>query len=197
MWLDNNDVQENLVISPDSCSSFDSDPSSPWETADRAIQQAKDASSGSLNPPPDYKATSTLLLRKLLELPNPRMDTKIVSVLLLDGMYPVPCLVSVRIAYTKNLCVIGVIDIFMSHMTCFEEGDSDAKPTSDELGRLSLVEKVQLASRSRKWDDAKAIERSYHAMELLCGTSSNHYRVQDVCLDVIGKPKMKARRPVL
>ncbi|ORY96243.1 hypothetical protein BCR43DRAFT_491331 [Syncephalastrum racemosum] len=163
MWLDNNDVQENLVISPDSCSSFDNDPSSPWETADRAIQQAKDASSGSLNPPPDYKATSTLLLRKLLELPNPRMDTKIVNVLLLDG----------------------VMDIFMSHMTCFDEKETDVKPTPDELGRLSLVEKLQLASRSRKWDDAKAIERSYHAMELLCGTSSNHYRVQDTCLDTI------------
>lgn len=34
---------------------------------------------------PDFKATSASLIQKLLQLSSPRMDAKIVSVLLLDG----------------------------------------------------------------------------------------------------------------
>lgn len=75
---------------------------------------------------------------------------------------------------------VGVMDIFMSHISRLkEEQDSALSP--------SLSDRINYAGYKRDTDDFEATKRSYHAMELLCGTSANHYWVQDSCFQTIGK----------
>ncbi|KAI7883207.1 hypothetical protein K492DRAFT_205611, partial [Lichtheimia hyalospora FSU 10163] len=104
---------------------------------------------------PGYKATSEALVRKLLQLSSPRMDIKIVSVLLHEG----------------------VMDIFMSHISRLKE--------EQDVVSSSLSDRIKYAGHKRDTDDLEATKRSYHAMELLCGTSANHYWVQDSCFQTI------------
>lgn len=72
----------------------------------------------------------------------------------------------------------------MSHITRLEEASSSQEI---DLRSISLAEKVRYAAHTRDVQDVLAVKRSYHAMELLCGTSINHYRVQDARLGTIGK----------
>ncbi|KAF7731658.1 hypothetical protein EC973_008828 [Apophysomyces ossiformis] len=105
----------------------------------------------------DFKSTSEALIKKLLQLSAPRLDVKIVGVLLLEGM----------------------MDIFMSHITRLD-GSSDI-----DLKTLSLSEQLTYAVHPRDNEDLKATKRSYHAMEILCGTSANHFWVQDSRFSII------------
>ena len=67
----------------------------------------------------------------------------------------------------------------MSHISRLKE-EQDAVSSS-------LSDRIKYAGYKRDTDDFEATKRSYHAMELLCGTSANHYWVQDSCFQTIGK----------
>ncbi|CAO3592213.1 unnamed protein product [Absidia cylindrospora] len=105
----------------------------------------------------EFKATSEALIRKLLERSTPRLDAKLVGVLLLEDM----------------------MDIFMAHIT--RAAENEALLEQD----LDLVQLVKDAQHERDREDMSALKRSYHAMEILCGTSANHFWVQDTKFDVI------------
>ncbi|CDH51778.1 hypothetical protein RO3G_10973 [Lichtheimia corymbifera JMRC:FSU:9682] len=142
-----NDVNGTNSDSPSSPNSNESESSDGEKTSGK--RPASD---------PGYKATSEALVRKLLQLSSPRMDIKIVSVLLHEG----------------------VMDIFMSHISRLEEEQDSASSSSP-----SLSDRINYAGYKRDTDDFEATKRSYHAMELLCGTSANHYWVQDSCFQTI------------
>ncbi|KAI8067561.1 regulator of Vps4 activity in the MVB pathway-domain-containing protein [Gongronella butleri] len=110
-------------------------------------------------PSPEFVATSKALIKKLLQLPSARLDAKIVSVLLLDGM----------------------IDLLMEHITRMDEPMAREDYEGQPLARL-----IEWAAHARDRDDLEAMKRSYHAMEILCGTSANHFWIQDTkCHDIL------------
>ncbi|KAI9313060.1 hypothetical protein BX666DRAFT_1979135 [Dichotomocladium elegans] len=108
----------------------------------------------------ELRATSEVLVKKLLQLSSPRMDIKIATVLLHEG----------------------VMDILMAHVSRL-----DPKQKHLDLSKCDLDKQIEYASRPRDTHDLEATKRSYHAMELLCGTSANHYYVQDSCFNIIVK----------
>ncbi|KAG0177436.1 hypothetical protein DFQ28_005927 [Apophysomyces sp. BC1034] len=119
--------------------------------------QKRKESTSSSSTDADFKSTSEALIKKLLQLSAPRLDVKIVGVLLLEGM----------------------MDIFMSHITRLD-GYLEI-----DLKALQLPEQLTYAAHQRDVEDLKATKRSYHAMEILCGTSANHFWVQDSRFPVI------------
>lgn len=149
-----------------SCSSTNSNESSSTD--------GEKASSKRPTSDPGYKATSEALVRKLLQLSSPRMDIKIVSVLLHEGKFHYSSFLFPKL----NMEWIGVMDIFMSHISRLKE--------EQDLDISSLSDRIKYAAHKRDTDDFEATKRSYHAMELLCGTSANHYWVQDSCFQTIG-----------
>ncbi|KAI8372101.1 hypothetical protein BD560DRAFT_102405 [Blakeslea trispora] len=99
-----------------------------------------------------FKSTSVALIEKLLQFSTPRLDSKIVNVLFLDGM----------------------MDIFMTHISRLD-------PTMEtvELENCTIEEKLMHSCHPRDMQDIEATKRSYHAMELLSGTTANHLWVQN------------------
>ncbi|KAI7868965.1 hypothetical protein BDF14DRAFT_1789889 [Spinellus fusiger] len=69
-----------------------------------------------------------------------------------------------------------MMKIFMAHVTRHTE-----ESLSINIPALSLSDKISFAHRLRDRKDTKATKRSYHAMELLTGTTSNHHWMQDSC----------------
>ncbi|KAI9022753.1 hypothetical protein CLU79DRAFT_835119 [Phycomyces nitens] len=130
----------------------------PSELPAKKLPSPKEPETASVPSDTDFKSTSEALIKKLLQLSSPRLDIKIVSVLQLEGM----------------------MDLFMSHITRLNPN----KPKIN-LETLTLLEKVDLAAHERDLEDLKATKRSYHAMELLCGNSANHFWVQDSRFQVI------------
>ncbi|CAO3680826.1 unnamed protein product [Rhizopus stolonifer] len=102
----------------------------------------------------NYRATSIALIEKLLQFSTPRLDTKIVNVLLLEGM----------------------MDILMTHITRL---DVVQEHDSVDLTSCTLEEKFKYATHTRDAEDLDALKRSYHAMEFLSGTSANHLWIQN------------------
>ncbi|ORE21605.1 hypothetical protein BCV71DRAFT_241504 [Rhizopus microsporus] len=100
----------------------------------------------------DYKATSIALIEKLLQFSSPRLDAKIVNVLFLEGM----------------------MDICMTHITRL-----DLTKELIDLSKCTLEDKLRHATHERDMKDIEALKRSYHAMELLSGTTANHLWVQN------------------
>ncbi|CAO3623123.1 unnamed protein product [Cunninghamella blakesleeana] len=103
----------------------------------------------------EFKSTSEALIRKLLQLSSPRLDAKIVSVLLLDGM----------------------MEIFMSHIVRLKD---DTPLNTHDFQQLLLD-----AKHERNHEDIDSLKRSYHAMEILSGSSANHFWIQDAKFNVI------------
>ncbi|KAI8983435.1 hypothetical protein BDB01DRAFT_790752 [Pilobolus umbonatus] len=99
-----------------------------------------------------YETTSLALIEKLLQFSTPKLDSKIVNVLFLEGM----------------------MDIFMTHLTRL----SPTK-TPVQLSKCSLEDKLDYASHERDTSDLEAMKRSYHAMEFLSGTTANHLWLQN------------------
>lgn len=73
----------------------------------------------------------------------------------------------------------------MSHISRLKEEEQDSALSSSS-SPSSLSDRINYAGYKRDTDDFEATKRSYHAMELLCGTSANHYWVQDSCFQTIG-----------
>ncbi|KAI7888218.1 regulator of Vps4 activity in the MVB pathway-domain-containing protein [Mucor mucedo] len=99
-----------------------------------------------------FKSTSVALIEKLLQFSTPRLDVKIVNVLFLEGM----------------------MDIFMTHVTRL-----DPNGPKVDLDQCSLEEQLAYSEHVRDVEDLEATKRSYHAMELLSGTTANHLWVQN------------------
>ncbi|KAI8370405.1 uncharacterized protein BYT42DRAFT_582274 [Radiomyces spectabilis] len=118
----------------------------------------------------ELKSTSETLIRKLLQFSSPRLDIKIVGVLLLEGM----------------------MDIFMSHITRLDEENT---MTREQFQSSSFQDKLRYARHERETKDLKAMKRSYHGMELLCGSSSNHHWIQESRFDVIANHLFDAFLP--
>ncbi|KAI8970043.1 regulator of Vps4 activity in the MVB pathway-domain-containing protein, partial [Mycotypha africana] len=120
-----------------------------------------------------FQSTSVALIEKLLQFSSPRLDSKIVNVLFLEGM----------------------MDIFMSHITQLHPNDiipgTMIQPPIEESKVVHLLEnsdfktKLQLSLHPRDRHDHEAMKRSYFAMELLSGTTANHLWVQNAKLDTI------------
>ncbi|CAO3612715.1 unnamed protein product [Cunninghamella echinulata] len=106
----------------------------------------------------EFKTTSEALIRKLLQIASPHLNAKIVSVLLLDGM----------------------MEIFMTHITRLKEESDDTQLNTQDLEQL-----INNAKRKRDHEDNDALIRSYHAMEILSGSSANDFWIQDVKFDII------------
>lgn len=68
----------------------------------------------------------------------------------------------------------------MSHITLLQPADEKT-----DLCQLSLLDKARYAKHDRCMD-IEAMKRSYHAMELLCGSSPNHNLIQDTHFGKIG-----------
>ncbi|KAG0750435.1 hypothetical protein G6F62_001739 [Rhizopus arrhizus] len=100
----------------------------------------------------DYKATSIALIEKLLQFSTPRLDGKIVNVLFLEGM----------------------MELLMTHITRL-----DSTQESIELNKCSLESKLKHALHTRDTENVEALKRSYHAMEILSGTTANHLWIQN------------------
>lgn len=73
-----------------------------------------------------------------------------------------------------------MMDIFMTHITRISEKEAPQQ-------NLDLVQLVKNAQHERDREDMAALKRSYHAMEILCGSSANHFWVQDTKFNVISK----------
>ncbi|KAI8881124.1 hypothetical protein K501DRAFT_189620 [Backusella circina FSU 941] len=104
--------------------------------------------------PTDFKTTSVTLIQKLLQFSTPRLDSKIVNVLFLEGM----------------------MDILMSHVSRL---NPTAMSEDIDLKDCHLSEKIEYTQHERDITDLDAMKRSYHAMELLSGTTANHLWVQN------------------
>ncbi|KAI7907651.1 uncharacterized protein BX663DRAFT_491572 [Cokeromyces recurvatus] len=109
-----------------------------------------------------FKSTSIALIEKLLQFSTPRLDSKIVNVLFLEGM----------------------MDIFMTHITRLNvDGDEEEEIVKRKeielLESCSIEEKLKLSKHKRDMEDVDALKRSYHAMEFLSGTTANHLWVQN------------------
>ncbi|KAI9282780.1 regulator of Vps4 activity in the MVB pathway-domain-containing protein [Sporodiniella umbellata] len=102
----------------------------------------------------DYRTTSIALIEKLLQFSIPRLDSKIVNVLFLEG---------------------SMMDILMSHITRLDLKCS----SSISLSKCGFEEKIKFASHKRDTTDMNSLRRSYHAMELLSGGTANHLWVQN------------------
>ncbi|CEP06908.1 hypothetical protein [Parasitella parasitica] len=99
-----------------------------------------------------FKSTSVALIEKLLQFSTPRLDSKIVNVLFLEGM----------------------MDIFMTHVSRLDVGQEKV-----DLETCDFETKLMHSKHKRSFDDMDALKRSYHAMELLSGTTANHLWVQN------------------
>ncbi|KAI8095106.1 regulator of Vps4 activity in the MVB pathway-domain-containing protein [Gilbertella persicaria] len=99
-----------------------------------------------------FKSTSVALIEKLLQFSTPRLDSKIVNVLFLEGM----------------------MDIFMTHVSRL-----DLQADKIELEKCSVEQKLKYSKHKRDMEDMAALKRSYHAMEFLSGTTANHLWVQN------------------
>ncbi|KAI8341465.1 hypothetical protein BC941DRAFT_510669 [Chlamydoabsidia padenii] len=153
---------ENEGLATSNEKSMTSSPSNPSPTS--TTQEAINATSSTSTSSPsvknkEFKSTSEALIKKLLERSTPRLDAKLVGVLLLEDM----------------------MDVFMAHITRVSDNEQDLlqKGTGD---LEQLVKTVQL---DRDRDDLDALKRSYHAMEILCGTSAHHFIIQDSRFKVI------------
>ncbi|KAI9257300.1 hypothetical protein BDA99DRAFT_561790 [Phascolomyces articulosus] len=116
----------------------------------------------------EFKAASLVVVQKLLRLSTPRLDSRIVSALLLEGM----------------------MDVFMSHITRLEE-----EQIPIDLQTVSLETKVKFAGHHRDLDDMEALKLSAHATELLCGTSANHLQLLNERFDIIALRLMDTLLP--
>ncbi|KAI7860645.1 hypothetical protein BDC45DRAFT_562851 [Circinella umbellata] len=118
----------------------------------------------------EFKAASLAVVQKLLQLSTPRLDSRIVSALLLEGM----------------------MDVFMSHINRLEETDNN---NAIDLHSLSLETKVRLAKHHRDLNNMEALKLSAHATELLCGTSANHHQLMNERFDIIVSRLMETLLP--
>lgn len=75
-----------------------------------------------------------------------------------------------------------MMDILMSHVSRLDESEAHI-----ELKECNLSEKIEYSKHERDTNDLDAMKRSYHAMELLSGTTANHLWVQNSKFYTIGK----------
>ena len=68
----------------------------------------------------------------------------------------------------------GMMDICMTHITRL-----DLTKELIDLSKCTLEDKLRHATHERDMKDIEALKRSYHAMELLSGTTANHLWVQN------------------
>ncbi|KAI9272484.1 hypothetical protein BY458DRAFT_474320 [Sporodiniella umbellata] len=115
---------------------------------------SEDQSNNSTEKATNYMATSIALIEKLLLFSTPRLDTKIVNVLLIEGM----------------------MDILMTHITRLEGGEQHELV---DLTKCTTLEKFKYATHKRDIKESNAMKRSYHAMEFLSGTTANHLGIQN------------------
>lgn len=67
-----------------------------------------------------------------------------------------------------------MMDIFMTHVSRLDNSQD-----SVDLEECTLEQQLEYAQHKRDMHDMDALKRSYHAMELLSGTTANHLWVQN------------------
>lgn len=147
---------------------MDLDPYPPYLDLE---QHSGSESTASLPNEKDLRKTSEALVHKLLSLTSPRMDKKIIDVLLLNGRCG-------HASKQANSCiltylVLGIMQIFMSHISRLDDKAAPAKP----LEKCSLKEQLEHARHQRDVDDMEAIKRSYHAMQRIESLNPKHKKV--------------------
>lgn len=86
-------------------------------------------------------------------------------------------------------CDCGIqdmMDIFMTHISRLSD-DNEKVTLVKDSGDSDLEQLIQTVQCDRDREDLNALKRSYHAMEILCGTSAHHFIIQDSRFKVIGK----------
>ncbi|KAL9558450.1 hypothetical protein PS6_001302 [Mucor atramentarius] len=124
------------------------------------VAKAKEETAATAVTEATFKSTSVALIEKLLQFSTPRLDSKIVNVLFLEGM----------------------MDIFMTHVSRL-----DLEQEKVDLETCDFETKLMYSKHKRNFDDMDALKRSYHAMEFLSGTTANHLWVQNAKFYDIGK----------
>jgi hypothetical protein len=79
-----------------------------------------------------------------------------------------------------------MMDIFMTHVTRL-----DLTQDFINLDSCNFEERFLHSQHKRDVEDLNAMKRSYHAMELLSGTTANHLWVQNAKFYDIGNPQTK------
>lgn len=87
-----------------------------------------------------------------------------------------------------------MMDIFMTHISRLSDENQEVTLGKDSGNGLEQLIKNVHYDRDR--DDLSALKRSYHAMEILCGTSAHHFIIQDSRFKVIGKQIWSPSKPV-
>ncbi len=75
-----------------------------------------------------------------------------------------------------------MMELLMTHITRL-----DSTQESIELNKCSLESKLKHALHTRDTENVEALKRSYHAMEILSGTTANHLWIQNAKFHTIGK----------